>query len=92
YRVVVNEAFENGRWEEKSLEAIGRNEKGEYVPLFYVKEGNAWVPSRTFRGHSTLTACIKCHSHPNIPNVFTAFPYRARPGLAIDQLAKPYQG
>ena len=91
YRVVTNEAFENGKWTQKSIEAIGRNAKGEYVPMFYVRDGEKWVASRTFQGMPVEKACIKCHNHPSNPSVFTAFPYSARPGLDIHQLSPLYQ-
>lgn len=76
YRVVVNQAQDaSGVWADKSLEMIVRNADGSYSPMFYVRRGDEWVPSRTFQGVPVERACISCHHRPPARNVFTAFPF-----------------
>lgn len=76
YRLVVNQAQDSsGAWRDKSLEMIVRNPDGTYSPMFYVKQGDEWVPSRTFKGEPIERACIGCHHRPPARDVFTPFPF-----------------
>lgn len=82
-RVVVNQTRNSaGEWVDSSIEVIARDANGNFVPFFYVKRGNEWVLSRTFRGEPVERACIACHHHPSRPSVFTVTPYR---GLATNR-------
>lgn len=77
-RVVVNQIRNAaGVWEDKSIEVIAKATDGSYAPFFYVKQGDKWVLSRTFRGEPVERACIACHHHPSNAKVFTAIPYSA---------------
>jgi hypothetical protein len=45
-----------------SLETMVRDPSdGKFKPFFYVREGDHWVQSRTFRGVPIENACISCH-------------------------------
>lgn len=61
-RIAVNSV----KGQPKSLEVISKDaQTGEWKPFFYVRVGDRWVQSRTFRGVPIERACISCHRATN---------------------------
>lgn len=92
FGVAENVVVRNGRREVESVEVLARREDGTIEPLYYVREGDRLVLSRTFKGEPVERACVKCHHNPaGNTQVLTQLPYATLRTRGVEGLAQPYQ-
>jgi hypothetical protein len=63
YRAVVNQRKNaNGQWVDETMEVIARDRNGNWEPVYYVRQNDRWVQSRTAGGVPVRQACAQCHT------------------------------